>query len=278
MDYQFTRVQGQARVFGTAEGTTANAELYVQGSADGSGTVAFGHGATWGTSGSTSIAAGDLKRRKGVFDLHTKQWTLGEFSGSLSGVTEGTSTYLIGLFAKGGNAAGTSFVQNPNFTPKYSHLRIYSFRIYEYVNGVKTLTHEFLPYKKGSVVGVYDTQTGVVKTNGIPSGNDLTICGKGVDGEEKWIVEPRGCRLWKAGDAKVLSANASGAVSYKWTKNGAAIPGGEDGDLTVEWEKGGSTDIYAVTPVYSVYGCEVDGDAVSVSVENVPYGMRILIR
>ena len=278
VDYQFTRVQGQARVFGTAEGTTANAELYVQGSADGSGTVAFGHGATWGTSGSASIAAGDLKRRKGVFDLHTKQWTLGEFSGSLSDVTEGTSTYLIGLFAKGGNAAGTSFVQNPNFTPKYSHLRIYSFRIYEYVNGVKTLTHEFLPYKKGSVVGVYDTQTGEVKTNGIPSGNDLTICGMGVDGSERWIVRPQNTTLTKDDVSTTLSANASGAVRYRWTKNGTAIEGGTDGDLTVEWAKGGATDTYTVTPVYDVYGNETDGESISCTVFNHPLGMMILLR
>ena len=279
VDYQFTRVQGQARVFGTAEGTTANAELYVQGSADGSGTVAFGHGATWGTSGSASIAAGDLKRRKGVFDLHTKQWTLGEFSGSLSDATEGTSTYLIGLFAKGGNAAGTSFVQNPYFTPKYSHLRIYSFRIYEYVGGVKTLMHEFLPYKKGNVVGVYDTQTGEVKANGIPSGNDLTICGMGVDGAERWLVSPQGGKLTKNAGTRVISANASGAQSYKWAKNGEYITGGEDGDLTVEWAKGGATDTYTVTPVYDVLGVETSGSSSSsVTVENVPQGTTVVIR
>lgn len=278
VDYQFTRVQGQARVFGTAQGTTANAELYVQGSADGSGTVAFGHGATWGTSGSASIAAGDLKRRKGVFDLTAKQWTLGEFSGSISDVAEGTSTYLIGLFAKGSDAAGTSFTQNPNFTPKYAHLRIYSFRIYEYVNGVKTLTHEFLPYKKGNVVGVYDTQTGEVKTNGIPSGNDFAICGKGVDGAERWIVRPQDVLLTRTDSAATLSANASGAIRYKWTKDGEAIEGGEDGDLPIQWHRRGGEDVYAVTAVYDVYGAEVEGEPVAATVKVNPDGMTVILR
>ena len=77
---------------------------------------------------------------------------------------------------------------------------------------------------------------------------------------------------------KLLSANASGAVSYKWTKNGEDITGGEDGDLTVEWAKGGATDTYTVTPIYSVYGVETEGESISVTVENLPQGTKIVVR
>ena len=282
VDYQFTRVQGQARVFGTAQGSTANAELYVQGSTDGSGTLAFGHGATWGTSGSASINAGDRKRRKGVFDLTTKEWTLGEFSGTISTVTEGTSSNQIGLFAKCSNAAGTSFPKmgksyNP---PDYARLRIYSFRIYEYENGVKTLKHELLPYKKGDVVGMYDTQTGEVRQNGVSGANAFKISGKGVDGAERWIVTPQSVRLSKRDGETTLSANAAGAVSYRWTLNGAAIAGGEDGDLTVEWEKAktGMLETYAVVPIYDVCGEPSEGAPVSATVEHIPVGTVLLFR
>ena len=51
-----------------------------------------------------------------------------------------------------------------------------------------------------------------------------------------------------------------------------------DGDLTVEWVKGGAVDTYMVTPVYSVYGVETDGTPISVTVNNIPLGMLMLIR
>ena len=282
IDYQFTRVQGQARVFATTEGTTASAELYVQGSTDGSGNLAFGHGATWGTSGSVAIPAGDRKRRKGVFDLTTKEWTLGEFSGTISTVTEGTSTYQIGLFAKCNNAAGTAFGKmNKTYNPPdYARLRIYSFRIYEYENGVKTLKHELLPYKKGDVVGMYDTQTGEVRQNGVSGANALKISGKGVDGAERWIVTPQNVRLTKRAGTTTLSANATGAISYRWTLNGEAVAGGEDGDLVVEWEKAksGVTETYAVTPVYDICGNAVEGEPVAATVEHIPDGTVLIMR
>lgn len=282
VDYQFTRVQGQARVFGTAQSNTGSAELYVQGSSDGSGYLAFGHGKTWANTGSASISAGDLKRRKGVFDLTTRQWTLGEFSGTINNQTEGTSTFPIGLFAKTVNDAGTSFqgMGNSYNPPDYAQLRIYFFRIYEYVNGVKTLTHEFLPYKKGNVVGVYDTQTGEVKTNGIPSGNDLKINGKGVEGAERWLVSPQGGRLTKRAGSMTISANAVGAVSYRWTRNGEAIAGGEDGDLTVEWEKAkvGTVETYAAVPIYDICGNSSEGVPVSATVEHLSAGTLLLFR
>ena len=147
-------------------------------------------------------------------------------------------------------------------------------RIYE----SDALKHEYLPYKKGGVLGLYDTVDKVVKQNSRGSANPFKIGGKGVDGAERWIVSPQNRRITKRAGSVVLSANASGAVSYRWTKNGEPVAGGADGDLTVEWVTGGATDTYAVTPVYDVYGREVDGLPVSCTVENLPQSLMIFIQ
>ena len=118
-----------------------------------------------------------------------------------------------------------------------------------------------------------------MKTDARNSATPFKIGGKGVDGAEKWLVAPKSVVLRKLDEQPTtISASAAGAVSYKWTKNGAAIAGGADGDLAVEWVKGGATDTYTVTPVYDVYGCVVEGEPVSCTVLNQPFGMSILIR
>ena len=153
-------------------------------------------------------------------------------------------------------------------------MRLYSLRIYEQ----DVLKHEYVPYKKGNVLGLYDTVDKVVKTDARNSATPFKIGGMGVEGAEKWLVSPQNCKLSKAVGTVTLSANASGAVGYKWTKNGEAAIGGADGDLTVEWEKGGVTDTYAVTPVYDVYGVETEGASVSCIVENLSPGTVTVIR
>lgn len=65
------------------------------------------------------------------------------------------------------------------------------------------------------------------------------------------------------------SALALGAKSYRWTKNGEPVAGGENGELPIAWATGGSTDIYAATAVYDVYGTETMGSPVTAEVENV---------
>lgn len=269
IDYQFVRVVGQARVFGVYQNGTSSIEFYVQGSNDGSGNLAFIHGKTGSDkTGSEAIAAGNLYRRKGVFDLSTKSWTLGTFGGSLSDVAEGTSTAPIALFGR--STGATSFGQP-------SKARIYSFRIYEYENGVKTLKHEFLPCKSGGEIGFIDTKTGEFKGNVKSGANALTMSGKGVDGAERWFVEPQSQTLARD-RSTTLSAKAVGAISYKWTRNGVKVAGGEDGSLYVEWRRGGKTDTYAVTPVYTVFSDRVEGEPICCTVENRPLGMVFIFR
>ena len=99
----------------------------------------------------------------------------------------------------------------------------------------------------------------------------------GVDGSEKWLVEPQNCSV-ACGKSVTLSANASGAKSYKWTKNDEAIEDGTDGSLEVEWHHSKTPDTYTVTPVYSVFGTEVDGEPKTVEVTNEPQGLMIIVR
>ena len=163
-----------------------------------------------------------------------------------------------------------------------SYARVYAVRIYEN----DELIHEFLPYKNGEVVSLRDTKTGYVATKTAKSGVTdpawPTIGGKGVDGAEKWIVEPQAAvTLTNNGEPKTITANAAGAVSYKWTKNSEAIEGGENGELTVSWEKrsaGNTVDTYTVTPVYNVFGIEVDGEPKTIEATNAPLGMMVIVR
>ena len=49
----------------------------------------------------------------------------------------------------------------------------------------------------------------------------------------------------------------------------------------MSWEKHSSadlTDTYTVTPVYSVFGTEVDGEPKTVKVTNEPQGLMIIVR
>ena len=78
----------------------------------------------------------------------------------------------------------------------------------------------------------------------------------------------------------MLSANAAGAVSDRWTLNGTAVAGGEDGDLTVEWEKAktGTVETYAVVPLYDICGNTSEGEPVTVTVEHLSAGTLLLFR
>ena len=122
--------------------------------------------------------------------------------------------------------------------------------------------------------------TKTIKTDAKNAATPFKISGKGVDGAERWIVTPQSARLSKRAGATTLSGNAAGAVSYRWTLNGAAIAGGEDGDLTVEWEraKTGMVETYAAVPIYDICGEPSEGAPVSATVEHIPVGTVLLFR
>ena len=152
--------------------------------------------------------------------------------------------------------------------------RIYSVRIYE----DESLIREFLPYTDGTTVSLRDVITGHVATKVTSTMADPAISGIGADGVERWFVAPQDVSI-SSTQTTTLKAVAVGAVShYTWARNGEAISGGSNGELAVSWRHAKTPDVYTVTPIYSVGGAEIEGAAVSATVENVPVGMVIGIR
>ena len=271
-DFAFTYASpAQARAWGMAQTSLQSAEFYI----NGSGNFSFGYqksNNSW--AGQALSVKANILRHRTVLDIAKSKYAFDGADTALGGTArDATASNPIAIFAKGSNAAGTTF-------SNHSSMRLYSFRIYEYENGVKTLKHELLPYKKGDVVGMYDTQTGEVRQNGVSGANAFKISGKGVDGAERWIVTPQSVRLSKRAGETTLSANAAGAVCYRWTRDGAAVAGGEDGDLTVEWEKAktGTTETYVVVPLYDICGNTSEGEPVTVTVEHLSAGTLLLFR
>ena len=183
-----------------------------------------------------------------------------------------TCAYPMGIFGSLKSEDGTVV----DTTVANGVMRVYSVRIYE--GDSSEPVAEFLPYKGSEGVGLYDTKTGKLALKHSSSVADPTIGGMGVDGEEKWLVDPTDETV-SSSKSVVLTGKAVGAVSYKWTLNGEAIEGGTDGSLEVSWRKHTKTpDVYSVTPVYDVFGSEVDGEPRACEVTNVPLGMVVIFR
>ena len=266
-DFQMMTIVGQMRPFG--EVNTMSAELYIDGTATNAGNFAFGVGDTWRK---TKSMAADLKRHVATLDIKNMAYSIatdGEtsLSGPITNACTKTAGHPLAFFAKAENAGGTTFSCR-------AKMRLYSAKIYE--SGV--LVHEFLPYKNGAVIGLYDTVTGTVKADALSSATAFQIGGMGVDGGgSAFEVAPQNV---KVGPNKTvtLTAYAPGAVSYRWTKDGVVVAGETAGSLTVAWEKTPQQSVYAVTPVYSVNGRAAEGTAAEAAVENLSRGTVICIR
>jgi hypothetical protein len=216
--------------------------------------------------------AADLKRHVATLDIKNMAYSIatdGEtsLSGPITNACTETAGHPLAIYAKATNAGGTAF-------SGLAKMRLYSARIYE----SDVLVHEFLPYKNGAVIGLYDTVTGTVKTDALSSAAAFKIGGMGVDGGgSAFEVAPQNTTVGFNKTA-TLTAYAPGAVSYRWTKDGATIAGATGGSLTVAWEKTPRQSVYAVTPVYSVNGKAVEGTPTTATVENLPRGTMIYIR
>ena len=208
----------------------------------------------------------DMKNRMlSVVTAGVTNWT--QTAGADAFNTSDESTCPMGLFGNISNTDGTSYSM-------LSKARIYSVRIYE----DDALKHEFLPCKDGATVSLYDTLDKTCAARVKASDPWPDIGGKGVEGSEKWLVEPQDVTL-KVNGSVTLKALAVGAVSYKWTCNGEAVAGGTGSELAVEWRSSNTSDVYVVTPVYSVLGVETDGTATSTAtVNHLPRGMTIIMR
>lgn len=272
IDYQMTEIVGQMRPFGEAGGGVA-AELYIQGTETGSGNVAFGSGNPW--KGQYTNTGADLNRHVAVLDLANRECGYSGykmFAFTSDTVCSEPSTIPMWLFAKGTNATGS-----------YSNrakMKLYAFRIYE----AGVLVHEYLPYKVGDVVGLYDTMTGDVKTSTVSGSNAFTLggglgYGKFAGARTDLVVEPEDVEVGVEG-TRTLSAYAPGATGYVWTRNGEEIAGVTGTDCAVAWEKPSQagTVVFTVTPVFTKGGETVYGATAEAEVTMAPAAFVIVVR
>ena len=152
-------------------------------------------------------------------------------------------------------------------------VRFYGAKIYE----AGTLVHEFLPYKNGETIGLYDTQTGEVKLNAIADGTPFAIGGRGANGNaDLVVVRPADVTISK-GHAAPLKIYAPGAVRYVWTVNGQELDE-SSGEISVPWMPDRPSSAVVVTPIYMTGGAETLGTPISVTIANRPLEMTFFIR
>ena len=273
IDYQLNAIKGQNRPFGEATGNQS-AELYIQGTATGSGNVAFGVGNSW--KGQTTGVGADLNRHVAVLDLANRECGYSGykmFPFSAETVCSRNATFPMWLFAKGTDASGA----HDNRTA----MKLYAFRIYE----AGVLVHEYLPYKVGDVVGLYDTMTGDVITSTVSDSNDFILggglgYGKFAGNLTDLVVEPSDV-IVGVHATKTLSAFAPGATGYVWTHNGEEIEGVTGETCPVTWEKvpgGDDTVIYGVTPVFTKGGETIYGATATVEATMAPAAFMMIVR
>ena len=272
IDYAMTVVNGQNRIFGATGNQPV--ELYISGNATGTGVPAFGLGDTWTGHYTTGVNA-DTDRHLALADLPNHEWGYTGYGlkkmGAAVAITK-NGTYEMAIFAK---STGASF--SSSTASNFTSMKLYAFRIFE--SG--TLVHEYLPYRNGDVIGLYDTMTGEVKQNVIPNGNAFGYGGLGygkyAGTRRNLVIAPTSASV-SFNSPRTFTAYAPGAVAYRWTRNGEAVNGGANGELEVTWRKAKTPDSYTVAPVYLVNGEETEGEAPSFTVENIPLGTMFSIR
>lgn len=163
---------------------------------------------------------------------------------------------------------GSNFAATKNF----ARIRLYRFSIWD----GETIVRDFVPCVTNGVGCLFDLVEGKAYTS--TTATKLSVRGRGYNGAEEWIETPQGFSIRKNASARMLTARAVGATSYKWTRDGEPISGGEDGELEVGWVRGGGVHTYAATPVYDVFGFQTEGTPVSVQVEMKDPGMMLIIR
>ena len=160
-------------------------------------------------------------------------------------------------------------------------MRLYSFKIYEYINDVKTLQRDYVPCVTNGVAGLYDLCTDTFKP--LAGGK---VSGKGYRGQvDEFVTEPQPATLTKSGtgNTATLTCLAVGAQSYEWYEDGVLMPGETSDSLTLNWERAKArvnnhTHTYSVKPVYTVFNEKVVGEAVAARVEYTPLGTIIRIK
>ena len=215
VDFSLISTAVQQRIFGTDVGETFKTYMYIQGDSN------YSIATPWGQIYPSHKA--DTIRHTAIIDVN-HGWA-GLVTGCTTNWSKTTETAYVGREA---DSALPLFGRGS----AYATERIYSVRIYE----SDALAHEFIPYSRGGVVGLYDTVTGEVKSNG-PS---FTFGGAGQDfGQLKVYIKPGYNDRIGYAESTALTAYAPGATSYRWLCDGTPVEGGADGVLSVAWTRGG---------------------------------------
>ena len=156
--------------------------------------------------------------------------------------------------------------------------RVYSVRIYE----ADALVHEFIPYGRGGVAGLYDTVTGDIVSNG----SSFTFGGRGQDGGKlKAYVSPQHAATVSPGRTVSLAAYAPGATSYRWLMDGEPVSGGTDGTLAVEWARGGirtgegNLHSYQAIGIFDIDGAAVESEpSAAETITSVSQGLVVVFK
>ena len=180
-----------------------------------------------------------------------------------SGVTK-EGLYPLAVFAN----------NNCGSIERFSKIRLHSLKCWE--NGV--LVRQFLPYKSGDKVGLFDTVTKKAFLNSVSGANVLGYGGKGCDGSgsPNLLVAPADCRA-KGGFVK-MQAFAPGAVSYRWFADGVEIAGATEAELVETQEPTRGKVTYTVKPVFVINGNSVEGEAASAVGDHTKFGLAIIFR
>lgn len=156
-------------------------------------------------------------------------------------------------------------------------MRLYRFKIYEYVNDVKTLQRDYVPCLTNGVSGLYEryTKTFLPLTGG-------KVSGKGYSGQShefETVLQPTRITVNGTG---TLTCFAPSAQYYEWYEDGVKL-GETSNSLTLHWEKAKARSyryihVYSVRPVYTVFNEPVKGAAAETTVEYLPLGTILTIR
>ncbi len=241
-----------------------------------SGPLRFSGGSSGGNTYIMKPGPGS-ERIKAIYDAkNAKGWVVRngvqEEKKDITSAGNLTCAYPMGIFGSLKSEDGTVV----DTTVANGVMRVYSVRIYE----SDELAAEFLPYKGTEGVGLYDTQTGKLALKHSASVADPTIGGMGVDGAEKWLVEPAATTVVPADGTATVTAKACGkVVRYVWTLGDETLADTDD-SISVVWRSGtrGLPVAGTVTAVYEVFGNEVTGAPVAFDVTFNPKAFVMVVR
>ena len=262
VDFSLISTATQQRLFGTDSGENFKTYLYIDGQSHYSMVTPFGQIYTTHTA--------DTIRHTGIIDVN-HGWA-GLVTGCTTNWSKTTATSYAGqeadnalpLFGRGG---------------AYATERIYSVRIYE----SDALVHEFIPYGRGAVTGLYDTVTGDIISNG----SSFSFGGVGQDyGQLKAYIKPGYAAELGHSETTTLVAYAPGATSYRWLMDGESLEGGSDGTLEVFWTRGGTagpggskTHVYQAIAIYGdFYGVTRESEPEAAAIRCRPLGTAITLK